>query len=172
MTLSCLSLASLSLSVSFAQTKWFKYEGNPVLDTGPPGAWDGRWAGVGRVIIDSSYRMWYTGSNGMSKQIGLAVSSDGIHWKKHPSNPVLPVDSSGWDSVEASFAYVSHVGPTYHMWYSGGDSRTYGRIGYAHSADGVTWKRLPSPVLGGGSSPMESVPLGGPSVVGPDSVNR
>ena len=35
----------------------------------------------------------------ISSELGLATSADGVHWIKHPANPVIPKEDSR-DSVE------------------------------------------------------------------------
>lgn len=48
---------------------------------------------------DGSYFMWYGsyschGADALRTSLGFAVSEDGIHWKKHPRNPVFGPDSA------------------------------------------------------------------------------
>src|SRR5256885_1747349 len=47
-------------------------------------------------IHEGTWYMHYTGLDkygpGEQEAIGLATSPDGIHWKKHPGNPVLRAD--------------------------------------------------------------------------------
>ncbi|MEX2116845.1 MAG: ATP-binding protein [Bacteroidota bacterium] len=101
--------------------------------------------------------------------MGYATSRDGILWTKHSANPVLTPNPKSWDSGEALFGYVIVIGSKHQMWYTGGDRKTYRRIGYAQSSDGILWTKSGKPVLGNDSSPAESVPLTCPSVMGPDS---
>jgi len=120
---------------------WTKYEGNPVLDVGPPGSWDDVQVRPGAVILDGgTFKMWYTGHNGSTGVIGYAESSDGIHWTKHPE-PVLGEQSypGAWDS-QAADPWVIFDGTLYHMWYSGGSPPDWA-IGYAFSTDGISWSR-------------------------------
>lgn len=72
-----------------------KHPANPVLRTGPPGAWDdARAVAYGEVLLDDGkFRMWYSGTDRESLRrrdsggyrVGYAESEDGIHWIK----PVL-----------------------------------------------------------------------------------
>ena len=131
---------------------WEKYAGNPVVDVGALGDWDFNFANSPNVIFDGvSYKMWYHGLGGV-RQIGYATSADGIEWIKYSGNPVLGPGSSGeWDDYQIGKPTVIFDGANYIMWYSG---HTYGRswrIGYATSADGVTWEKYAdNPVLGTG----------------------
>ena len=60
-------------------TTWNKYPGNPVLDVGPPGSWDGEMLTSSAVLLENGkLKMWYTGydgsSNVRSSQIGYATA--------------------------------------------------------------------------------------------------
>lgn len=119
-------------------------------------AWDSQAVGLATVVLDGGvFKMWYSGGNPGSNQlaIGLATSADGINWTKHPANPVLTGRPGAWDPIVAS-PYVTNARGVFEMWYTGvtsfGPQQQFG-IGYATSADGVTWTRLlPGPVLGPG----------------------
>ena len=57
---------------------WTKFSGNPVLDVGPPGAWDDNTMFPSEVIYDGTiYHMWYSGLNVsfFPWSIGYAVDS-------------------------------------------------------------------------------------------------
>jgi len=144
---------------------WVRDTTNPVILVGAPGQWDAGLVHSGSVLFDGiTYRMWYTGmSQGYgsgTSGIGLATSSDGIHWVKDTlDNPVLaagPVGAWDHDGVgECSVVYDS-ASRRYDMFYDGNEvdwftSRTSG-IGYASSADGIHWtKYAHNPVLANGS---------------------
>ncbi|MCJ7811747.1 FG-GAP-like repeat-containing protein [bacterium] len=76
-----------------------------VLEKGEEGEWDTSLSGGPRpfvVIRNGIYEMWYDGTNSYPNgdySIGYAISSDGIHWIKHTSNPRITAGSAGnWDS--------------------------------------------------------------------------
>ena len=152
----------------FAQTVWTKYSGNPVLDLGSSGDWDGSGVILPAVIIESeTFKMWYHGDDGSATRIGYATSEDGVMWTRSESNPVLVLGSSGsWDGVSILDPTVLFDGSNYHMWYQGynGSSR---RIGYATSEDGVTWTKSESnPVVDlGPSGSWDSSELRSPFVI-------
>ncbi len=132
-------------------SSWTKYEGNPVMDVGPPGSFDDEWVLPGTVIVhDGLYRMWYSSSKDVGDsdtdwRVGYAESSDGLTWTKHPT-PVLE-PGHGWDSWLAYAPSVMFDGANYHMWYIG-SAGDFG-IGYAVSVDGIEWvKHQGNPVLG------------------------
>ncbi|HVU15030.1 MAG TPA: hypothetical protein VHD90_27340 [Phototrophicaceae bacterium] len=72
----------------------------PILNPGPKGSWDDLRVNAPRVVkTDDGYRMYYAGfdENGLSSgQIGMATSTDGIHWTKYddPSTTAAPYAES------------------------------------------------------------------------------
>ena len=80
-----------------------RYSGNPVLRTGPAGAWDSGTVGKRSVRRDADgwFYMVYEGSTDQPYETahwssGLARSRDLLHWEKFPGNPVLPQTTSGF----------------------------------------------------------------------------
>lgn len=163
----------------------WKKSGSPsdVIDlvlTGTPGAWDEPVVETASVIRTPSgeYRMYYTGNRPPEGSnhyaIGLATSVDGINWKKYGNGPIfepeneweLPTCTNRNDKrscsnggvLEPSVLYDS-AEKLYKMWYASVGTKdgilTF-RIGYATSPDGITWKRMPEPVLDRGEDGMWS----------------
>ena len=99
----CVVAAPIFSPSTEAQTKWFRYKGNPVLKPGPDGAWDSRMVWIDKVIVkDSRYHVWYSGDGSLYYAIGYATSADGITWTKHTSNPVLKQGLRGsWEGTGA-----------------------------------------------------------------------
>jgi predicted GH43/DUF377 family glycosyl hydrolase len=144
-----------SLADAFIPGAWIKLAGNPVLNTGASGAWDDTYVFAPSVILDgSTYKMWYRGASATGGGVGYATSPDGLAWTKHGSAPVLSPGAAGsWDAKSVSFPVVIKDGTTYKMWYTGLDASSIGRVGYATSADGITWmKYAGNPVLGVGAA--------------------
>jgi len=144
-----------SLKVGFAWSEnglnWTK-QPEPVMRPGKDDEWDGAGIETATVHFDGiRYHMWYSGHNygdQVVQGIGYATSDDGIHWKKHPSNPVLDVEEPGtWDNQWMGVYGVAFNGSEYEMWYDGYDKIT-NQVGYATSVDGVNWIKSPdNPVL-------------------------
>lgn len=95
------------------------------------------------LLEDGKWRMWY-GSNPswgddgrtMSHVIKYAESSDGVKWA--PTGRVM-IDGRAGGEASVSRPCVVRDAGGYRMWYSRrGDAY---RIGYAESADGLTWTR-------------------------------
>ena len=73
---------------------WHNIQNTPVLLPGDSGSWDNYSVYAGAIIKeDNIFKMYYNGFQDQYGKwnIGLAVSSDGIHWEKY-SEPVLVAD--------------------------------------------------------------------------------
>ena len=147
-------------------------DGNPVL-SGTKGsaptqnslaanaasAWDAGGVSTPTVVKENGgYKMWFTGYDATDTywRIGLAESPYGQRWTKAAQKPVLTEDPAGsWDAGGAYNPCVIRDGSLYRMWYQGFSD--WSRIGYAESADGVSWSKHPQPVLnlGPAGSPDE-----------------
>jgi hypothetical protein len=69
---------------------------NPVFEGAGHGHWDEKIRERGWIMHeDNAWHLWYTGYKGGKnepKKLGYAVSTDGIHWQRHPDNPINPSD--------------------------------------------------------------------------------
>lgn len=98
------------------------------------------------VLFDSGeYKMWYgsteswDSTNGeMIHVIKSACSADGENWTRN--GLAIPYELGVAQAFSRPSVIKTESG--YHSWYSyrSGDGTLY-RIGYAHSANGITWKR-------------------------------
>lgn len=90
----------------------------------------------------SLYCMWYTGQAKGHSAIGYATSQDGITWTRQSQRPVLAPERP-WEKVAVMCPDVLWDSKTgrFRMWYSGGAQYEPDAIGYASSADGITWTR-------------------------------
>jgi hypothetical protein len=144
-----MALIALFATNALGQTKWTKYEDNPVLDLGASGEWDDYYVYASSVLFeDGIHKMWYSGHDGSNWRIGYATSPDGIVWTKYEGNPVLNLGAPGaWDDYDVYSPSVLYEDGTYKMWYSGYDG-DHNRIGYATSPDGIVWTKYEgNPVL-------------------------
>jgi predicted GH43/DUF377 family glycosyl hydrolase len=99
--------------------------------------------------------LWYFGDDNneaIGASIGLAVSSDGIHFEKYAHNPVLMRGLHGtWDALWVESPAVVHDGTQFVMYYTGVGENWLPQVGRATSPDGVHWqKEERNPVLHGG----------------------
>jgi hypothetical protein len=86
---------------------------------------------------------------GVSEEIGLAFSVDGLLWTRYGIQPILipPGPTMGWNGTHIYRPSVLLVNGIYHMFYSGSNDTidplttipyAHG-IGHATSVDGITW---------------------------------
>jgi hypothetical protein len=74
--------------------------------------------------IDGAYLMWYGSYNHAVRRqttaIGFAASSDGIHWHKHPQNPVLLPDvQRPWEANYVTSGCVMRLADgSFRYWYA------------------------------------------------------
>jgi predicted GH43/DUF377 family glycosyl hydrolase len=115
-----------------------------VLEPGPAGAWDAVDA-LNPSVVAHAGELWnfYSGYDGKTWHTGLAVSADGIVWRKR--GRVLSPDPATWEgSYIAANGSALRRGGEFWYWYQAG---TPPAIGLARSADGVTWRKEPAPVV-------------------------
>jgi hypothetical protein len=72
----------------------FRQFGNqPVFGPAKSGSWDAAIRERGWILKDGEgWRLWYTGYDGTKtgrRMLGLATSRDGLHWNRHPANPIV-----------------------------------------------------------------------------------
>ena len=125
----------------------------PVLSYGPRGSWDERGVGDPYVLrVDGELYMYYLGQDRARRQrLGVARSSDGTHWQKLRSNPVLELgERDAFDETGLGEPAVWQELGSYWMLYTGRDRSENRRIGLARSQDGVVWTRVDDqPVFSG-----------------------
>jgi len=168
----CPDISAGPYYIGFASSKdrvtWSMHP-TPVLSP-DPGTWDEGWVADQRVLRENGqYKIWYTSwPSGVSK-IGYATSADGITWLKDTvHNPVMGPGTSAWDAGGPDHPFVMPVPAGYKMWYTGWSDLGVGRIGYATSADGITWLKdtVHNPVLStGAAGQWDDLLIGQPVVV-------
>lgn len=109
------------------------------------------------LVVDPLGVLWlyYSGYNGSIYQTGVARSYDfGRTWTKYASNPIITATQS-WESAGGTRgtyapavlydATETNSAKRWKMWYNSGSPNS---IGYAYSADGLSWTKFASnPVL-------------------------
>ena len=75
------------------------------LKPSPSPAWDDYTTWTGSIIQHKNlWYLFYTGSSkaddGLVQRIGLATSSDLIHWEKHPANPLIEADPHWYEQLD------------------------------------------------------------------------
>ena len=147
------SLDEASLRNLAGKDQFKPYSLNPVLSPGlgTQGAWDGGALGTACVVkVEGVYHMYYeawgvlTVEGGKEQydtlQIGHAVSLDGVHWAKDPSNPVVRRGSEGdWNMHGTWDPFVIYEDGKFKMWF-GGNTGDQCEWAYAESRDGRTFE--------------------------------
>lgn len=136
--------------------QWTSASQNPVFTAGGEGTWDVAIRERGFLLReDDGYHMWYTGYDGTReglKMLGYATSPDGIHWQRHPGNPVY---RAHW--VEDMM--VVRQGNTYYMFAEGKDDQSH----LLTSRDRIHWTRQgPLDIRLTTGKPIEPGPYGTP----------
>jgi sucrose-6-phosphate hydrolase SacC (GH32 family) len=133
----------IALARSKDGVSWSKL-GAPVLDVGPLGSFDESGVADPYVTqIAGEFYLFYLGQDRARRQrLGVARSSDGVHWEKLRSNPILELGAAGaFDENGLGEPAVWSSGGSYWMLYTGRDRGERRRIGLARSNDGVHWNR-------------------------------
>lgn len=132
------------------------------IHRGPTGSWDDATTWTGSVIETAEgWAMLYTGTSraedSLVQRIGLARSSDLIHWEKHPGNPVLAADPTWYELLDLDSwhdqawrdPYLVHdvASGMFHAFVTAraasGPPEVRGVIGHATSPDLEQWTVLP-----------------------------
>ncbi|MCG8375477.1 MAG: hypothetical protein MI702_03255, partial [Chlorobiales bacterium] len=182
----------ICLATSSDGINFVRHPDNPVLDIGPQESWDSLNVETAFVIYDNDhFKLYYMGADTEDGEefisgkkitlgaIGLATSTDGIHFTRYSKKPVLwpssgdkPGRSGYWDSwgVEGPWVIKNKNG-SYWMWYGGvgsvdsARSQTSG-IGLAFSEDGIVWEKYAeNPVLSESPDQWDAYHVIDPSVI-------
>lgn len=110
----------------------------------PTSGWSVSRASVIKMAA-SDYRIWYTEQQGTTMRICYATGSDGVNWTPYSGNPIMTAQA-GWESqvdvaIGQPVVVLDSANSKFRMWYAGGASFEPVAIGYAESADGITWTR-------------------------------
>ena len=143
----------LALGSSVDGNVWTKHPSSPALTRGAPGSWDGlAVTGPHVVTKDSIYYMFYTGNGAAGNQVGLATSTDGVHWEKYGGNPVIGDDAMGQATTTVGPAGVEAVDGLFYMVLSVKNNANETTYNLATSADGISWSFYDgNPILGAGT---------------------
>jgi predicted GH43/DUF377 family glycosyl hydrolase len=125
----------------WSDARTWRAEPAPVLDVGPVGSWDERAVADPYVIrIEPFFYMYYLGQDRAVRQrIGVARSSDGVHWEKLRANPVMEMEE---DEAGIGEPAVWQSDGFYWMLYTVRDFAENRYLRLARSTDGVRWTSL------------------------------
>lgn len=110
----------LGLARSKDGVTWEKLRTNPVLELGPPGAFDEE--GLGEPAVwgsRGSYWMLYTGRDRKEyRRLGLARSPDGVHWER---TPLVVAGAADWNAKVVCDPSIEVRPNDVRVWFGGGD---------------------------------------------------
>ena len=123
---------------------------------GVPHVWDNYTTWTGSVFRhDGRWYMFYTGAmmeeRAIIQRIGVAVSSDLIHWEKHPGNPIVVADPKWYELLDLTQwhdqawrdPWVFEHDGKFHMLVTArvkeGPGHARGVIGHCYSDDLIHW---------------------------------
>ncbi|OYT40831.1 MAG: hypothetical protein B6U89_00780 [Desulfurococcales archaeon ex4484_58] len=132
---------------------------NPVLTRGKENEWDSHHIADPDIVwVNGKFFMYYSGSrykgNKKITSIGLAISNDGIVWRKYENNPVLKADPEiryerGYgNALVVTTPTVIRLKQEYLMVYSSIDESGKYCLNLAFSRNGIEWERYEeNPIL-------------------------
>jgi beta-1,2-mannobiose phosphorylase / 1,2-beta-oligomannan phosphorylase len=107
----------------------------PVFTGAGPRHWDAAIRERGWILAEEgAYHLWYTGYDGTregNKSLGYATSKDGLHWTRHPENPIY---QENWTED----MMVAKHGDTYYMFAEG----RHDHAQLLTSKDRIHWQRI------------------------------
>ena len=144
----CASERKTGSLIKLQSTDGIKWQRVSIMLSGVPNTWENI-VNRGSVLHkEGKYFMWYTGQNGDSSSIGLAVSADGTSFTRVQLAPVLsPTLPLEGKSVMNPCVLWNEDKRLFQMWYSAGEAYEPDIICYAESVDGISWAKHRSPVL-------------------------
>lgn len=118
---------------------WAKHIANPILDAGAAGTFDENGIGEPSIAYHAPYYyLIYTGRDAdENRNIGYALSSDGVHFRKISTDGLLNATQRGeWAShVVCDTTLLPRGDGTFDVWFGGGDmpepaENLHGQVGY------------------------------------------
>ncbi len=155
-TVSVLSSIVLCCSLLPVSAQAFEFADQGFLLDPPSSGWFTQGIGAPTVVYNpdtTEYVLYFesqstTAASGCASEwtIGRATSPDGLSWTLD-ATPVLQPSSTSWYGCSVAQPTVVYDGVLWRMWFKGNGTTSTKGIGYAESADGVTWSVDASPVV-------------------------
>lgn len=133
----------IGLAVSSDGISWEK-NAEPIL-MGTTG-WERQITVSSVVKVGSAYHMYYSGIDYPNYKMGLATSSDGIHWTRYSQNPIL-IPTLVWEGTGVYEGTVIYDENQFKMIYMNAGGNDGAAFGYATSIDGKIWQKTQNPVF-------------------------
>ncbi len=144
---------------------FIKFDSNPVISVGTSTSWDSNQVYGPSVIFDTNeFQAWFTGNNGLQRQIGYANSQNPFNFNKL-INPVIL-----WNVINPDDIGVEHPSilkqDVYKMWFSNVENsiRNF-HLFYSTSINGLIWTTLTPLVFDLPIQSWETAGVGAPAVI-------
>lgn len=113
----------LGVARSTDGVNWTKLRSNPILELGPPHSFDETGLGEPAVWVSlGRYWMLYTARDRQEyRRLGLAVSADGVHWKRVSPEAALAGHQPWNEKVVCDPTVEIRGDGPIRVWYGGGD---------------------------------------------------
>ena len=144
---------SIGYATSENGRKWYRTDQNPIL-SGSGSGFDGYGVTAPVVRVENGLWVMYYAAleteGGRSTSIGRATaeSPDGP-WTRSEAPIFKTSESPAWDSLSLTTGSVVDVNGRMRLYYSGFSEDGQIGIGYAESANGITWAKRSEPVMTG-----------------------
>lgn len=156
---------------------WTRDAANPVIGLGAGGTWNDEQVHGPSVGWDGSqWVMYASGYDGTNYRIGRWTSPTGATWTAYGSNPVIGLGAAAaFDEagvIGPSFLYVSGEARPFKVWYTGKSSGAVFTLGFADSADGLSFTKRGQMLGLGTAGAFDDVSVGGGAVLKEGSTYR
>ncbi len=125
---------------SFPVGPWLRNPGNPVLTADPSHSWESRYVFNPAAIVRDGrvYLLYRAQGSDLVSRIGLAWSTDGVHFQRLAEPVIEP--SSDVDSHGCEDPRIVEIGSTYYLTYTAYDGIS-ARLSLATSTDLRNWTK-------------------------------
>lgn len=126
---------------------WDSYDGitwanqRQVISKGLRGEWDETINRGCLCLKDGKWYIWYTGQYDGKSCIGVAISDDGVKYKKNKTPVLISTEKHEGKSVMNPSVMWDDEKNIFRMWYAAGDNYEPNVICYAESKDGYSWNK-------------------------------
>ncbi|MCH9030239.1 MAG: hypothetical protein IH819_11685, partial [Bacteroidetes bacterium] len=124
----------IGLATSIDGINWEKFP-QPIL-YGTSG-WEFQIGASSIIKYNEVYYLYYYGRNLPNYNIGLATSTDGLHWERFSGNPIL-TNTESWEANGVYYATVVREDNQFKMIYMNSSGTGFG---FAYSSDGMNWTK-------------------------------
>ena len=138
----------VALATSADGNTWTKHPSSPALTPRGSGSWENTYIMYPKVVQHNGvYYLYYQG-DGSPAEIGLATSTDGVHWEEFEGNPVIRIQDAGASAAGVAPSGLENVNGMFYMLMNTADNALHASTNLMTSSDGISWSYYPgNPVL-------------------------